>query len=779
MVPPWSVPIFALTPAACGATRWRKAGTTWVTILVKATFDLVPGQLAKLAAPREIVREDSYRERSGSLTAASETAPYLPGAGVLLAGHAHAPGGRSAPTAAARLAVVRERPLLDKTVHVFGDRAPGANHPQPFQKIPLVYERAYGGAGMPENPVGVGAPGTTAQPNILGATSPQRPAGFGPISRYWPARKRLLGSGDERGLQSSDPLIPEGFDWRYFHAAPPDQQIERIHGDEWIVLDGMHPSLPRVQSRLPSAVGKARWQMMTASGSGPEQAIELAADTLVIDADQLICSVVWRGRFALERPELAPWTRVLAGVEIGGQPISWSRAQDTSTAPLGSAPQVASSTFSASSAPAPSEARALARTSDLDLQAVLATILPFAAIDTGRPAPVAMKSEAPAIPRAPAALSGTSDLDLSHVLSAIVPFQPARPRSPLASTGGLGGLPLGPALPFALPDPSKPVGAVALLSAAPLPPARKASALGSTADIDMQQAIRAAVPFKGLSPSGPGAVEPARVPVPVVLPAPELVAAHEPVPTPEPEPIPAPAPAAPSAPLLLTDAVIKAPPASEPASLREQIVARLNAGGTLQGLPLGGADLQDFDFAGATLAGLDLRRANLQRANLAGARAAEIQLEGADLTEASFERADLARANLTRAVVTRARFDGATLTGANLQRTSGDEPSFRTARLDSADLRQARLGGAIFDEASLSKAMITRADLRGSRFVRADLSSANLRESKLREADFTRANLEDADLRDADLQGARLDGEARTKAKLTPGQVRSLGERKA
>jgi hypothetical protein len=27
----------------------------------------------------------------------------------------------------------------------------------------------------------------------------------------------------------------------------------------------------------------------------------------------LICSIVWRGRFALERPDVAPWVRVIAG----------------------------------------------------------------------------------------------------------------------------------------------------------------------------------------------------------------------------------------------------------------------------------------------------------------------------------------------------------------------------------------------------------------------------------------------------------------------------------
>lgn len=183
MLQPWPISIHSLTPAACGTTRWRNAGTTWVTVLVKATFELVHGQLAKLSAPLDLVREDRYRAPSGSLEAASEMAPYVPGAGVVLTGHAYAPGGRPAASAAARLAVARERVLLDKTVHIFSDRGGSGAPSRPFQKMPLLYELAYGGPGVPDNPVGVGAAGTTALPNLFDPQHPNRPAGYGPISR--------------------------------------------------------------------------------------------------------------------------------------------------------------------------------------------------------------------------------------------------------------------------------------------------------------------------------------------------------------------------------------------------------------------------------------------------------------------------------------------------------------------------------------------------------------------------------------------------------------------
>jgi uncharacterized protein YjbI with pentapeptide repeats len=809
----------ALTPAACSAAPWRTAGAWWITVMVKGTFRLVPGEAAQLVAPLALVREDRHRA-SGSLEAASETAaPYLPGAGVMLTGHAYPPGGRPGTAAAARLAIGREKPLLDKTLYAYGDRI-GAGI-QPFDKMPLVYERTYGGPSTAENPVGLGASGTAPLPNLYDVHRSARPAGFGPISRTWPVRKRLLGTFDERALHAPEPEIPAALDWRYFHAAPPDQQIDALRGDEWIVLDGMHPTLARIQTRLPSAIGRAKWHRLTSSGPGAGTAVELVADTLVIDADRLLCSIVWRGRFALERPEMASWVSVSAGIELPGQPITWPDAQDPGRAALELAqtsmafhlPREAMppGLFSPASNPA-------AATSVLDLRAMGVTVLPFSsknASEAPAPAP-AIEARRPVVERASDSVSGTASLDFQQMIKAIVPFRPAAPPLPLsadpAATGAMDGRRLRAALPFSPDDPSRPVFAAVPQPALPRAP----SSLGATADPDMQRAIRAAMPFARQPQPAPGAVAPVSVPVlpveqPARLPEPAppapvfapptmqapplmqmpLIAAAPPpmeMPTPPvavsvPAPPPAPSPVAPSAPIPSTTpppgaAPLEAPPAEEPVNLREQIFERLHARASLQGLPLGGADLQDFDFSGASLAGLDFRRANLRRANLSGAHAAEIQLEGADLTEAILDRADLARANLTRADVTQARFDGATLTGANLQRLSGDAPSFRTAKLQGADLRQASLPGAKFDEAVMIKASSAKADYSGARFVGADLSGANLRDCKLREADFSRANLDSTDLRDADVSRAKLDSEARKTAKLTPPQVKSLGDNK-
>lgn len=140
--------VTALTPAACGVRLWNTGGALRVTVIVKATFQLVHEDAAKLVSPVELVLEDRYRtlDPASSLTEASEVAPYLPGAGLILSGHAYAPAGRAASAMSVRLAMARDRPLLEKTIHVFGDRPPRGSSaaPLPFERMPLVYERAHG-----------------------------------------------------------------------------------------------------------------------------------------------------------------------------------------------------------------------------------------------------------------------------------------------------------------------------------------------------------------------------------------------------------------------------------------------------------------------------------------------------------------------------------------------------------------------------------------------------------------------------------------------------------
>ena len=111
----WPFPVQALGRVACGSVVWRSGGVVRATVIVKATFAMVHEGDARLLSPGDIHREDRPRGfgPASSLITASETAPYLPGAGVLLSGHARPPAGRPASAMTVRLALYRGAPVLE------------------------------------------------------------------------------------------------------------------------------------------------------------------------------------------------------------------------------------------------------------------------------------------------------------------------------------------------------------------------------------------------------------------------------------------------------------------------------------------------------------------------------------------------------------------------------------------------------------------------------------------------------------------------------------------
>ena len=309
---------------SCGTRLWRFRGRLQLTVIVKAVFAIVPDGVAAPAGPGEIIAEDHHRDGHPmrSVDAASDLAPCLIRCDVLFTGHAHAPGGPAA-VGAVRLGLSRDgQRLLDKTIHVYGDRGP-AGKPEPFTRMPIVYERAVGGI-TASNPIG------TETPNLADPTDPQKPAGFGPISRLWPVRRRLIEKLDRHTFTAPIAEIPESMPWEYFQAAPTDQRIDMLRGGEWLVLDGLHPTLARAQTRLPASRGAARVVARGPGGAPAESVVELVCDTLAIDGDRQTLSLTWRGRHELPEGEasLASLT-VLAALEAPGVPVDWARVRGT------------------------------------------------------------------------------------------------------------------------------------------------------------------------------------------------------------------------------------------------------------------------------------------------------------------------------------------------------------------------------------------------------------------------------------------------------------------
>ncbi len=311
-----------------GTLLWENDGVPHLGVVVKASFALRHDAPMVIAKSPEVVERDLHAEDdpTRSLVRASDVVPYRPMADVWLTGHAHAPGGRAISVSVARLALYRGRErLFEKAVQVIGDRANLTTSPGPFTSMPLVYERAYGGIGFDDNPVGVGADERPLVPNLVDPEQPERPAGFGPISRYWKVRRGAVDTALRRELEHEIPRVPRGFDWSYFQAAPPDQRVPFLRGDEWLVLDGLHPARLRIQSRVPKARGVAR--VLSLRGDDRGDAIAMVADALTIDADEQTCAITWRGSVVLDMSLGLEELVVAGGVEIDGRGVDFSRAR--------------------------------------------------------------------------------------------------------------------------------------------------------------------------------------------------------------------------------------------------------------------------------------------------------------------------------------------------------------------------------------------------------------------------------------------------------------------
>jgi uncharacterized protein YjbI with pentapeptide repeats len=767
---PWPIQVVPLAPLAWGTVLWRQGSACGATLVLKATFGLVHDAQARLVAPAEIVREDRHRAHGACLEDASEIAPYLPGAGVILHGTAHAPAGHPAPAVSVRLGVTRERPLVNKLLHVIGYRpreAPGS--PRPFDAVPIVYERAFGGPGFDDNPVGTGVAPGSLLPNIVDPESPQRPAGFGPVARHWGPRRRLLGGADPRALELPAPEVPPGFDWSWFHAAPADQRMDALRGDEWIVLDGLHPSLPHLQTRLPSVRAHARWQLDGVAGPGPARALQLSADTLVITPETGVCSLIWRGHVILEPADLAHLS-FIAGVELSGYPLAAALAAaseppdagpeepvvDTDWAPT---EQLRASVSITETRLDPLDPRdPMNQTNRIVVSELERPALPFAKGDThggdasprsaGRPSmsglPFRPSDDASStravdptpVPPSPDDPSFTRTIDLSELLAkALAPFALSEPGAPRAnpSTSVPSALPFVAPPPFALSAPPPPP------PPAPPPFALALGYPGSAGPAEASDDEAPSVP----APRPPLASEPDDLPT---LPPPPLAAMEDP----------------PKVPRLPTEepAVAAQPPprpaVPAPTGIAVVVLARLAAREPLLDLDLAGADLRDLDLGGAVLSRMNLKGAKLSRSKLGGARLAGAQLTDADLTGADLTGADLGNADLARAALGEARFDGAILTDANLAGAQGAGASFASAKATRASFARGSWDEASFSKLDGAGADFAAASLAGARFEGAVLSEASFDDARGASAVFDDARLGQAHALGAELQGASL-----------------------
>ncbi len=319
-----------LAPVAVDSLSWRTpAGADQLTVIVKATFELRHRKVARLIEPYALFEDLHYEENDGrSLRVASDYVPRKPSVDVIVTGAVYAPPGERVAERMVRFALLAgEKSIFEKRIRAIGGRERDAagvvGAPAPFAYLPLRYELAYGGATSKSNPIGVGAdPGDARQPCLLNPDNPQLVAGLGPVPPQWWWRKRALAGGEPPVLSQGAPTIPAALDFSYFNAAPPDQRIQRLVGDETVIIAGLHPSLTEASLPLP---GKRAHAVLDVHGKRRE--VPLVLDTLWIESDTLRCTLTWRGVVALEAAEVDALTtaRLLATLASGTQAPAWER----------------------------------------------------------------------------------------------------------------------------------------------------------------------------------------------------------------------------------------------------------------------------------------------------------------------------------------------------------------------------------------------------------------------------------------------------------------------
>ncbi len=319
--PLWPVRCAPVGNVAVGSVLWRHTGQLYCTAIVKVSLALPAQGVMTRINPSPLRRSDDYLHGKPSLAGGGECAPRMDLAEAVIVGHAYA--NPRASKRSVRFTMVRgDKILIDKTLYVYGDRVKGGA-PAPFRKVRLSWERALGGLDYPANPIGVGMDADSSRrPNIIDPRSPKRrPAGFGPYPARFMRRRQYRGDVPLELIEGGIADYPPDFAWKYFQAAPSDQRIAEIRGDEWILLEGLHRDHERIRARLPHAKAYAR--IYARKDVGVPDWVDLRATILHIEPDDDRCSLVFRGHFPVAS-ELAAKELVIAGaVQCGREPVVW------------------------------------------------------------------------------------------------------------------------------------------------------------------------------------------------------------------------------------------------------------------------------------------------------------------------------------------------------------------------------------------------------------------------------------------------------------------------
>ena len=752
-----------------------------MTLIAKGIFTLRPGEPPafledhRASLTGEKVRDDDD-ERRGECVYPGDFADFKLNAEVMLKGTCYTPGGRPLRECGVRFTVGAWSKVLRVVgPRVWTDAVMGSptSDPSPFTRMPLSYTNSFGGPDSPLNPVGTGYR-TQRLPTIEHPGEILRsredllpPASFGPVNSGWPQRAAKVGKQyGKKYMEERAPYYAEDFDWAYFHAAPPDQQLKGyLRGDEEISFHNLHPSTPSFSARLPGF----RVRAFVKDDAGKFREVPMVLDTLFADLDEGQLTLLWRGIDQVRESDLSDVASVLLTTE-----------------PLAEPP-----------APALSYRYALEEfeKDPIGFEAAKRDVLRLHEQSGG---------------------GGPNDL-VSGPMKAALGGGKVSPQEQMQQMAGrLAAMPAVSGRPEAVAELQKFADSVANADT-DIPPVPFTSKPGVAPSLGLRRTVRemmerfepvrANLHGKRLSPDAQ-----ARLAQIENMPHdprwPQIDPDYTP---PGPLSTDTPGPYRNLADRDLSGQDLRGMDLSH-ADLNGAVLIKTKlAGARLVGANLRNAVLFKTDLAGADLTGADLTRANAarvfaERANFTGAVLEQTFFEDALLTEAilnettgeytAFARADLRRARIQKAKLFRADFEEAmieeadlsnsSLVGCVFERCHGRKVNLAGARITVANFAQAELQGARFTEARGERAWFYKANLDGADLgwvtfkachfteasaVRAKFFGANLRECRfyracLDEAELVRANLFGADLCKARLTRAKFTGSSLYEAKL-------------
>ncbi|EGO8362117.1 DUF2169 domain-containing protein [Escherichia coli] len=208
--------------------RGRQGEEIW-TVALKATWDIQPDGTTTLSdTPQQVNVGPVMNPDGNTLLYDTDLGLVKNATDIILNGHAIVPDGKFATYVVVGLKVGS----VFRLARVYGDRVWNGkryNEPQPFNKMPLSYNKMSRGDDFPAyksdfNPAGITVDsvpetGISVLPNIEFYGDETMP-GFGAIPRHWPGRLQFAGTYDDRWQKEQSPLLPDDLDERYWQRAP-------------------------------------------------------------------------------------------------------------------------------------------------------------------------------------------------------------------------------------------------------------------------------------------------------------------------------------------------------------------------------------------------------------------------------------------------------------------------------------------------------------------------------------------------------------------------------